>query len=301
MDDKNIGWIGTGVMGNSMAANLMKEGYKVFVYNRTREKAGELIDKGATWCETQGEVTKKAGIIFTIVGFPKDVEDVMFGSGGLIDSAAPGSIIIDMTTSQPSLAKKIHEEAKKRSIDTLDAPVSGGDVGAREGKLAIMVGGKQRVYDKILPLFQILGENIALLGGPGSGQHTKMCNQVLIASTMVGTVESLLYAYEAGLDRGSVIDIIGKGAAASWSINNLGRRMVKEDFDPGFFIKHFVKDMGIALDEAKKMNLMLPGLALAHQFYVSAMSIGLEDMGTQALYKVFERMGHHVAPRRGEP
>lgn len=290
MENKNIGWIGTGVMGDSMAANLMKEGYKIFVHNRTKEKAGKLIDKGAHWCKTPGEIAKKAKIIFTILGFPKDVEDVMFGSGGLINSSAPGSVIIDMTTSEPSLAKKINEEAKKRSIDTLDAPVSGGDVGAREGKLAIMVGGEQNVYDKILPLFEILGENIALLGGPGSGQHTKMSNQILIASTMIGTVESLLYANKAGLDRGSIIDIIGKGAAASWSINNLGRRMVKEDFDPGFFIKHFVKDMGIALDEAKKMNLALPGLALAHQFYVSAMSIGLEDMGTQALYKVFERM-----------
>jgi 3-hydroxyisobutyrate dehydrogenase len=290
MPDKNIGWIGTGVMGNSMAANLMKEGYKIFVFNRTKDKAGELINKGAAWCETPGEVTEKAKIIFTIVGFPKDVKNVMFGSAGLINSAAPGSIIIDMTTSEPSLAKKINGEAKKRSIDTLDAPVSGGDVGAKEGKLAIMVGGEKSVYDKILPFFEILGENIALLGGPGSGQHTKMSNQILIASTMIGTVESLLYAYKAGLNRSSVIDIIGKGAAASWSINNLGGRMVKEDFDPGFFIKHFVKDMGIALDEAKKMNLSLPGLALAHQFYVSAMAFGFENMGTQGLYKVFERM-----------
>jgi len=292
MEDKNIGWIGTGVMGNSMATNLMKAGYSIFVCNRTKEKAGELIAKGAEWCETPGEVAKKVKIIFTIVGFPKDVENVMFGSAGLINEAAPGSIIIDMTTSEPSLAKKINEVAKKRSIDTLDAPVSGGDVGARQGKLAIMVGGEKKVFDRILPLFEILGENIALLGGPGSGQHTKMSNQILIASTMIGAVESLLYAYKAGLDQNSIIDIIGKGAAASWTINILGRRMVKGDFDPGFFIKHFVKDMGIALDEARKMNLSMPGLALAHQFYVSAMAVGLENMGTQALYKVFERMNN---------
>jgi 3-hydroxyisobutyrate dehydrogenase len=216
----------------------------------------------------------------------------MFGSDGLLNHAAPGSILVDMTTSRPSLAVRINEVAGEKSIDTIDAPVSGGDVGAKEGKLAIMAGGEQHVFEKILPLFRVLGENIALMGGPGCGQHTKMSNQILIASTMIGTVESLLYAYRAGLDRGSVIDIIGKGAAASWSINNLGRRMVRGNYDPGFFIKHFVKDMGIALDEAKRMNLALPGLALAHQFYVSAMAIGLENQGTQALYRVFERMNN---------
>lgn len=294
MEDKNIGWIGTGVMGKSMALNLMKEGYRLFIYSRTKEKTRELVNRGAVWCESPAAVSRNTRIIFTIVGFPGDVEKVMFGSGGLINNSAPGTIIVDMTTSEPSLAKKIYEAGQERSIDTLDAPVSGGDVGAKEGKLAIMVGGEKSVYDKILPLFKILGENIALMGGAGSGQHTKMSNQILIASTMIGTVESLFYAHKAGLDRSSVIDIIGKGAAASWSINNLGRRMVQEDFDPGFFIKHFVKDMGIALDEARKMNLSLPGLALAHQFYISAMAVGLEDMGTQALYRVFEKINPPV-------
>jgi len=197
-----------------------------------------------------------------------------------------------MTTSEPSLAKKIHERAAQKSVDTLDAPVSGGDVGARQGKLAIMVGGKKETFEKILPFFQLMGENIALMGPAGCGQHTKMSNQVLIASTMIGTVECLLYGYKAGMDRDSIIDIIGKGAAASWSINNLGRRMVKGNFEPGFFIKHFVKDMGIALREAEKMKLSLPGLALAHQFYVSAMALGYENLGTQALYKVFEKLNH---------
>jgi 3-hydroxyisobutyrate dehydrogenase len=292
MADRDIGWIGTGVMGRAMALNIMRAGYRVFVFNRTKEKAVELIDLGAVWCNSPAEVTQKCKTIFTMVGFPADVENVMFGGSGLINNAAANSIIIDMTTSEPSLAVRINKEAKRMSIETLDAPVSGGDVGAREGKLAIMVGGEKSVYDKILPLFKILGENVVLMGGPGCGQHTKMSNQIAIASSMIGTVEALLYAFKAGLDRSSVIDIIGKGAAASWSLNNLGRRMVHKNFDPGFFIKHFIKDMGIALDEAKKMNLSLPGLALAHQFYVSAAAIGLENLGTQALYKVFERINN---------
>jgi 3-hydroxyisobutyrate dehydrogenase len=207
-----------------------------------------------------------------------------------------------MTTSEPSLAREIADAAAKRAVKTLDAPVSGGDVGAREGRLAIMVGGEQETFDIVLPLFQLMGENIGLMGPAGCGQHTKMSNQILIASTMIGTVESLLYAYNAGLDRGSVIDIIGKGAAASWSLNNLGRRMVKGNFDPGFFIKHFVKDMGIALKEAERMKISLPGLALAHQFYVSAMALGFENLGTHALYKVFETMNASYAeplPQKG--
>jgi 3-hydroxyisobutyrate dehydrogenase len=289
MDIKNIGWIGTGVMGQSMCGHILKADYPVLVFNRTKTKAAGLLEKGAIWCDTPAAVTEKADIIFTIVGYPQDVDNVYLCSNGIIESAKPGTILVDMTTSEPSLAKKIHELAAKKSVDTLDAPVSGGDIGAKEGKLAIMVGGKAETFEKILPFFQLMGENIALMGPAGCGQHTKMSNQILIASTMIGTVESLLYGYKAGMDRDSIIDIIGKGAAASWSINNLGRRMVKGDFDPGFFIKHFVKDMGIALREAEKMQLSLPGLALAHQFYVSAMALGFENLGTQALYKVFER------------
>ncbi len=290
MEIKNIGWIGTGVMGQSMCSHILKAGYSVLVFNRTKAKAEGLVEKGAIWCDTLAAVAEKADVVFTIVGYPNDVESVYFGDKGIIEAANPGCILVDMTTSEPSLAKKIHERAAKKSVDTLDAPVSGGDVGAREGKLAIMVGGKKETFEKILPFFQLLGENIALMGPAGCGQHTKMSNQILIASTMIGTVESLLYGYKAGMDRDSIIDIIGKGAAASWSINNLGRRMVKGNFDPGFFIKHFVKDMGIALREAEKMKLSLPGLALAHQFYVSAMALGYENLGTQALYKVFEKL-----------
>jgi 3-hydroxyisobutyrate dehydrogenase len=199
-------------------------------------------------------------------------------------------VVVDMTTSQPSLAVRIHAEASKKGVAALDAPVSGGDVGAREAKLAIMVGGEKAAFDRVLPLFQKMGETIALMGGPGSGQHTKMVNQILIAGNMIGVVEGLLYAHKAGLDPSGVIDVVGKGAAGSWSINNLGRRIVKGDFNPGFFIKHFVKDMGIALEEARRMKLGRPGLALVHQFYVSAQAVGLENLGTQGLYQVLARM-----------
>jgi len=225
-----------------------------------------------------------------MVGFPSDVEEVTLGRDGILAGAKAGSVVVDMTTSQPSLAVRIHAEAAKKSVAALDAPVSGGDVGAREAKLAIMVGGDRAVFERVLPLFQKMGETIALMGGPGSGQHTKMVNQIAIAGNMIGVVECLLYAHKAGLDQAAVIDVIGKGAAGSWSINNLGRRIVKGDFNPGFFIKHFVKDMGIALDEARRMKLSLPGLALVHQFYVSAQAVGFEDLGTQGLYQVLARM-----------
>ena len=287
---KRIGWIGTGVMGESMCSFLVKEGYEVAVYNRTRSKAEELISRGAQWKENPREVAEASEIIFTIVGFPADVREVILGQDGVLAGAKEGSIVVDMTTSEPSLAQEIAEEAKKKGVAALDAPVSGGDVGAREGTLAIMVGGERATFDEVLPLFQLMGKNIAYQGPAGAGQHTKMCNQILIASTMIGVVESLIYGYKAGLDLNDVINVIGKGAASSWSINNLGPRMVKGNFDPGFFIKHFVKDMGIALDEAKRMKISLPGLSLAQQFYLAAMAQGYENLGTHGLYKVFAAM-----------
>ncbi|HOO47410.1 MAG TPA: NAD(P)-dependent oxidoreductase, partial [Deltaproteobacteria bacterium] len=253
MKGTSIGWIGTGVMGTSMCMNLMNAGSRAFVHNRTRARAEPLIEKGAVWCESAAEVAQHCGMIFTIVGYPSDVEQVILGEKGVMQGAKPGSVIIDMTTSEPALAKRIYECAKQKRLHAIDAPVSGGDIGARQGTLAIMAGGDREVFDRVLPYFKIMGENIALMGGPGAGQHTKMSNQILIASTMIGVVESLLYAVKAGLDPDEVIDVIGKGAASSWSINNLGRRIVKGDFEPGFFIKHFIKDMGIALDEAKRM------------------------------------------------
>lgn len=287
---EKIGWVGTGVMGQSMCTHILKAGYHISVYNRTKEKAKELIEEGAQWCSNPKEVAENSDIVVTIVGFPQDVEEVYLGENGILKGIREGSIIVDMTTSDPSLAQKIYNEAKKKNVNSIDAPVSGGDVGAREGTLAIMAGGDKEIYDKVLPLFKLMGKNIAYMGKAGSGQHTKMSNQILIASTMIGVVESLLYAYKANLNLSEVINVIGKGAAGSWSINNLGPRIVKGDFDPGFFIKHFVKDMGIALQEAKQMKLSLPGLSLAYQFYISAMALGLENLGTQGLYKVLAKM-----------
>ena len=287
---KKIGWIGTGVMGKSMCIHILKKGYPLSVYNRTKEKAGELCSQGATWLATPGDVAAASDVTFTMVGEPADVEQVILGKGGVLERSRPGSVIVDMTTSEPSLARRIYEEAKGKSVSSLDAPVSGGDVGAREGTLAIMAGGDEEAFKRVLPVFELMGKNIAYMGGPGMGQHTKMSNQIVIAAAMVGVVESLLYARRAGLDLDAVIDIIGKGAASSWSLNQLGRRIVKGDFAPGFYIRHFVKDMGIALLEARRMKLSLPGLALANQFYTAAMAEGLETEGTQALYKVLDRL-----------
>ncbi|MDC7239990.1 MAG: NAD(P)-dependent oxidoreductase [Spirochaetales bacterium] len=287
---KNIAWIGTGVMGRSMCLHLINKGYSLSIYNRTKSKAEDLIAAGARWCDTPGEAAAGADAVFTIVGYPKDVEEVILGKGGVLENVESGSIIVDMTTSEPSLAAKIAEEAAKKGVGSVDAPVSGGDLGARNGTLAIMCGGDKEAFDKVLPLMECFGENIKLMGSAGAGQHTKMCNQILIAGTMIGVVESLIYGYRAGMDMNEIIDVIGSGAAASWSINNLGRRIADGNFDPGFYIKHFVKDMGIALKEAAAMKLSLPGLALVNQFYTAAMAQGLENLGTQGLYKVFEAM-----------
>jgi 3-hydroxyisobutyrate dehydrogenase len=288
--EKTIGWVGTGIMGKSMAGHVLKAGYRMRVYNRSAEKALPLTEAGATLCTSALEVARGSDIVFSIVGYPDDVRDIYLGPEGMLRNPAKGTIFVDMTTSQPSLAKEIALSAKKAGCCSLDAPVSGGDVGARDAKLAIMVGGDASVFDAVLPLFKLMGENIRLMGGPGSGQHTKMCNQILIAGTMIGVVESLLYAAKSGLGKDEVIDVIGSGAAASWSINNLGRRIAKGNFDPGFFIKHFVKDMGIALEESRRMGLSLPGLALAQQFYIAAVGHDWQNLGTQGLYKVYARL-----------
>ena len=288
--EQHIGWIGTGVMGKSMCGHILNAGYKISVFNRTKEKAKGLVDMGAIWCSNPREVAEKSDIVFTIVGFPHDVEEVYLGDNGILKSIKDGSIVVDMTTSEPSLAKRIYNEAKKLGVSSLDAPVSGGDVGAKNGTLAIMIGGDNETYEKILPIFELMGKNISYMGKEGAGQHTKMSNQILIASTMIGTIESLLYAHKAGNDLDEVIQVIGKGAAGCWSINNLGPRIAKDNFEPGFFIKHFVKDMGIALKEARILKLSLPGLALAYQFYLYAMALGLENLGSQGLYKVLGKM-----------
>lgn len=279
-----IGWIGTGVMGTSMAGHVQAGGNELFVFNRTKEKAQPLLDKGAQWCDTPAQVAENADMVFSIVGFPADVEGVYLGEGGILSGNGSCKIVVDMTTSGPSLAQRIAREAGEKGIASLDAPVSGGDIGAREAALAIMVGGEKATFDEVLPLFQLMGKNIAHMGAAGAGQHTKMCNQVLIAGTMIGVCESLLYAVKQGLDPQGVIDIIGKGAAGSWSINNLGPRIVKGDFDPGFFVEHFIKDMGIALRESETVGLSLPGLALVHQLYMAVKAMGHGRLGTQALY-----------------
>jgi 3-hydroxyisobutyrate dehydrogenase len=273
-----------------MCGHLLAAGHDVRVFTRTKASAESVLAAGATWCETAGDVAEGSEFVFTIVGYPADVRAVYLGEGGLVGRAAPGTVLVDMTTSEPALAAEIHRAAAERGIPALDAPVSGGDLGARNAALAIMVGGEKEPFERTLPLFEKMGKNIRLMGGPGAGQHTKMSNQILIAGTMIGVVESLLYAVRSGLDVDAVIDVIGSGAAGSWSINNLGRRIAKDDFDPGFYVKHFVKDMGIALAEAKRMRISLPGLALAEQLYVSAMAQGLENMGTQALYIALKNM-----------
>lgn len=285
-----IGWVGVGVMGRSMCGHLLSAGHTVQVYTRTKASAEGVLAAGAKWCDRPGDVAHGADAVFSIVGYPADVRSIYFDQDGLLSQAAAGTVLVDMTTSEPELARDIFVASRARGLHALDAPVSGGDLGARNASLAIMVGGEREAFEQILPFFELLGSNIRLMGPAGAGQHTKMSNQILIAGTMIGVVESLLYAVRSGLDMDAVIDVIGSGAAGSWSINNLGRRIAKGDFDPGFFIKHFVKDMGIALAEARRMRLALPGLALVEQLYVGAMAQGYENLGTQALFSVLEAM-----------
>ncbi len=285
-----LGWIGLGIMGKSMCGHMLRAGHEVCVYTRTKASAQELIAAGAKWCESPAEVAGKSEIVFSMVGYPADVRGVYLGENGLVSGAAEGTILVDMTTSEPALAKEIFQAAKEKGLQALDAPVSGGDLGAKNASLAIMVGGEQKTFDTVLPFFQLMGKNIQLMGPAGAGQHTKMSNQILIAGTMIGVVESLLYAVRAGLDMNAVIDVIGSGAASSWSINNLGRRIAAGDFEPGFFVEHFVKDMGIALFESRKMGIMLPGLALVEQLYLGVMAQGMARKGTQALYRALQNM-----------
>ena len=285
-----IGWIGTGVMGRSMAGHLQTAGHELHIYNRTKKKAEELLAGGGRWHPTPAEVSGETEMTFTMVGYPEDVEEVYWGPRGLLAPEGLCKILVDMTTSRPGLAQRIAREAEEIGIQSLDAPVSGGDIGARNATLAIMVGGQKETFEKVLPLFKLMGQNIAHMGGAGAGQHTKMSNQILIAGTMIGVCESLLYAAKAGLDRQAVIDIIGKGAAGSWSLNNLGPRIVQGDFNPGFYVEHFIKDMEIALHEAAAAGLSLPGLALVHQLYVALKAQGDGRCGTQALYTVLQRL-----------
>ncbi len=282
-DDTTIGWIGTGVMGLSMCGHLIDAGYRATVFTRTRERAEPLLERGAAWAGTPKEVASASDVSFAIVGFPDDVRSVFLGDDGLLAGARPGSIVVDMTTSEPSLAVEIYAAAAARDVASIDAPVSGGDVGARNRTLSIMVGGAAPAVDRVAPLLELMGSTVVHQGGPGAGQHTKMVNQTLIATGMIGVCEALLYAYRAGLDLDMVLESVAGGAAGSWSLSNYGPRMLAGDFDPGFYVDHFVKDMGIALAEARRMRLALPGLALAHELYVALQAHGGGRSGTQAL------------------
>lgn len=278
-----IGWIGTGVMGSSMCGHLIANGFAATVYNRTKEKAKKLLDAGAKWGDSPRAVAEQSDVIFSIVGFPHDVRTVMLGDDGALAGSKAGNILVDMTTSEPSLAEEVAQRAKERGVHSVDAPVSGGDIGAREARLSIMIGGEKEVVEALRPCWDVMGKTIIHQGGPGAGQHTKMANQVLIATNMIGVCEALLYGYKAGLDLKTMLESVGPGAAGSWSLNNLGPRIIDNNFDPGFLVEHFIKDMGIALSESKRMGISMPGLALAHQLYVALAAQGHQRDGTHAL------------------
>jgi 3-hydroxyisobutyrate dehydrogenase len=277
-------------MGSSMCGHLLEDGHRVTVYSRTRARAGDLVARGAVWAETPAEVASQAQVVFTMVGFPSDVREVVLGEHGTLAGAQAGSILVDMTTSEPTLAQEIRDAALSKGLESIDAPVSGGDVGARNATLSIMVGGDAAAIDRVRPLFEIMGKTIVRQGDAGAGQHAKMVNQVLIATGMIGVCEALLYGYRAGLDLETVLESVSGGAAGSWSLTNYAPRMLKGDFEPGFFVEHFVKDMEIALAEARRMNLALPGLALAHELYLALRAQGGGRKGTQALLLALARL-----------
>jgi 3-hydroxyisobutyrate dehydrogenase len=282
-----VGFAGLGVMGHSMAGHIMRGGYDLLVYNRSKAKALDLLTRGAVWKDDVHSLAEKSDVVITMVGFPADVEEIYLGERGLLAGARPGTVLIDMTTSSPDLAARIAAAGAEKGVPVLDAPVSGGDRGAREGTLSIMVGGDEAVFHDVMPLFSLMGKNIVFQGGPGSGQHTKMANQIAIASNMMGVCEALAYSKKAGLDPEKVLSSISGGAAGSWSLSNLAPRILAGDFAPGFFVKHFLKDMKIALDEAERMGLDAPGLKKAFEQYGILASRGFENEGTKALYKLY--------------
>lgn len=296
MSKQKIGFIGVGVMGASIVKHLLKDGYEVNVYNRTKSKADEVVSLGAIWQDTPKAVTIESDIVFTIVGYPKDVEEVYYSEDGIFAGATSEKILVDMTTSTPSLAQKIFATGRERKIEVLDAPVSGGDLGAKNGTLTIMVGGTKVAYQIVEPIFNVFSGKVKLQGAAGSGQHTKMANQIMIAGTMVGMSELLVYANAAGLELESVLDTVGGGSAQNWSLTNYAPRILIEDFTAGFFVKHFVKDLKIALAEAEKMDIQLPGTSLAKELYEKLENQGHGNDGTQALIKLWWPAG--VQPKR---
>jgi len=282
-----VGFIGLGNMGRSMAGHILNAGYRLHVYNRTRAKADDLLARGAVWCDSPGELAANSDVVITIVGYPRDVEEVYLGDNGIV-ARARNALLIDMTTSSPELAQRIAKAAAQQGCRSLDAPVSGGDIGARDAKLSIMVGGEQAAFDAALPVLQLLGPNIVLQGEAGAGQHTKMCNQIVIASTIMGVCEGLAYGKAAGLDLNTVLKSIGGGAASGFQLTVLGQKIINGDFAPGFYVEHFIKDLGIALAEARRMQLDLPALALARKLYTELAEQGHGRLGTQALFKHYE-------------
>ena len=287
-----VGWIGTGVMGRWMCQHLLTKGYAATVYNRTKDKAQPLLDQGAAWADTPRLVAERSDVVFAIVGFPRDVREVFLGTQGALAGSKAGTVLVDMTTSEPSLAKEIYDVAKAKGVAAVDAPVSGGDVGAKNAALSIMIGGDEDVVKAIKPLFECMGKTIVYQGPAGSGQHSKMVNQTLIASNMIGVCEALLYGYKAGLNLETVMQSVSVGAAGSWSLSNLGPRIMARNFEPGFFVEHFIKDMGIALDEAQRLGLALPGLALAKQLYLAVQAQGYGRKGTHALMLALEHLSN---------
>jgi len=282
-----IGFIGTGVMGKSIVRHFLSAGHEVTVYNRTKSKTDELLAKGATWQGTPAEVASVSDIVFSMVGYPSDVEEIYYGANGIFSVDVAEKILVDLTTSTPTLAEKIYQTAKEKGAKSLDAPVSGGDLGAQNGTLTIMVGGDHSTFEKVVSLFEIMGKSYSLQGGAGAGQHTKMANQIMIAGTMTGMSEMLVYAKAANLDVPKVLETLGGGAAQNWSMTNYAPRILKSDYSPGFFVKHFIKDLKIALDEAEKMQLDLPATKLATELYEQLADQGFENDGTQALIKLW--------------
>lgn len=280
-----IGWVGTGVMGGSMCGHLLAAGYEATIWNRTRSRAAALESAGARWASSPAEVAAASDAVFTMVGYPHDVREVVLGTDGLLDAATEGTVLVDMTTSDPGLAEEIAAAGAERGIASIDAPVSGGDVGARNAALTIMVGGDLAAFEIVRPCLDLMGSTVVWQGGPGSGQRTKLTNQILIAGNMVAVCEALLFAHRAGLDVEDVLRSVSSGSAGSWSLSNLAPRILAGDLAPGFFVDHFVKDMGLALAEAERMRLSLPGLALAHQLYVALQAQGHGRSGTQALIR----------------
>lgn len=284
---RSVAFVGTGVMGAAMAGHLMDAGFELRVHNRTRAKAEALLERGAVWCDTPGDAARDSDAVITMVGYPADVEETYLGEGGIIASARPGTLVIDMTTSSPALAERVASAADAAGLMALDAPVSGGDVGARNATLTIMVGGDAAAYERALPLFEVMGRTVALHGAPGAGQHCKMANQIAIAATMLGLAECLAYAKAAGLDPTRVIETLSGGSAQTWSLQNYGPRVLSGDFAPGFYVKHFVKDLRIATAEAEAMGIDLPGLDLARRLYEALEAGGGSELGTQALWLLY--------------